>query len=169
MKRNKFGEDKVRIRIIWVLDKLDSEGKPFRVMREVNASIADKPKKSSLYEIVEGVFGRAPQVPFDDETLINRSNELTVVRETDPKTGKVYANIKAILPLPAGAVPPAIPQGFVRAKFRSQVQAQAPAQANPVAAVATQPVQTTQPAPVAQAQASPQPAVNAAPQVDAQF
>jgi hypothetical protein len=158
IKVNKFNESKVRIRIVWVLDKNDSEGKPFRVAREVNATIATKPKKSSLYEIAEGVLGHAPSVPFDDESLIGRSNELTLVRETDPTSGKVYANIKAILPLAAGVVAPVAPQGFVRAKFKNQVGTVAPqAQAQaPVAAPAN-------PAPVTA------PAAVAAPVVDAQF
>ena len=116
--KNSYGEEKVRLRVIWVLDAADSEGQPFRVMKTVNAVVTDQPKKSNIYEIAESVLGTAPSVPFDTDTLIGRSNELTIKREEDPKTKKVYANIKAIMPLPQGVVGPAIPQGFVRAQDR---------------------------------------------------
>lgn len=158
-KRNNFGEEKVRLRIVWVLNVNDSQGVPFRVMREVNATVADKPKKSALYEIVEGVTGRAPAVPFDTEVLINRANELIIVRETDTKTGKVYANVKAILPLPAGVVPPSIPAGFVRAKDRPTGSNRVAQSAAPAVAVNT--------GNTAPAQSTAQP--NPAPQVDASF
>jgi len=116
--KNSYGEEKVRLRVIWVLDAADSEGQPFRVMKTVNAVVTDQPKKSNLYEIAESVLGTAPSVPFDTDTLIGRSNELTIKREEDPKTKKVYANIKAIMPLPQGVVGPAIPTGFVRDEVR---------------------------------------------------
>jgi hypothetical protein len=164
-KTNRFGESKVRLRIIWVLDKNDSEGNPFRVMRELNATVADKPKKSNLYEIAEAVMGVPPAVGFDTEVLIGRSNELTIVRETQAATGKVYANIKVILPLPAGVVGPPIPQGFVRDTGQARaknITNGAPA----VAAANTQaPAQpTAQAAPTAQAPVQPVPQATAAPQ-----
>ena len=164
-KTNRFGESKVRLRIIWVLDKNDSEGNPFRVMRELNATVADKPKKSNLYEIAEAVMGVPPAVGFDTEVLIGRSNELTIVRETQAATGKVYANIKVILPLPAGVVGPPIPQGFVRDTGQARaknITNGAPA----VAAANTQaPAQPTAPAaPTAQAPVQPVPQATAAPQ-----
>lgn len=177
IKKNRFGEEKVRLRIIWVLDKNDSEGNPFRVMREVNATVADKPKKSNLYEIAESVMGVPPAVGFDTEVLIGRSNELTIVRETDAASGKVYANIKVILPLAAGVVGPSIPQGFTRdtgkAKTKNQqavtsgapavaaANTPAPAPAQPVAAVSATGPTPTAPAPVQQTgqpTAAPQPA-----------
>jgi hypothetical protein len=165
-KTNRFGESKVRLRIIWVLDRNDSEGNPFRVMREVNATVADKPKKSNLYEIAESVMGVPPAVGFDTEVLIGRSNELTIVREADATSGKVYANIKVILPLAAGVVGPPIPQGFVRDTGKAKaknVTNGAPA----VAAANTQapPAQpTAQAAPTAQAPVQPVPQATAAPQ-----
>lgn len=181
--QDKYGKTKVRLRVVWVLDKNDSEGRPFRAVRHVNAVITDKPKKSNLYEVVEGVLGTAPPVLFDTEALIGRSNELWIARETDPVTKKVYANIKMINPLKPGVVPPPIPQGFVRDKDKrvnTIAQAAAPAvvtattsypasaattQPQPVA-VATQAAQATAPTPVPtapdpsqQQQPAPQPEV----------
>ena len=168
-KTNRFGESKVRLRIIWVLDKNDSEGNPFRVMREVNATVADKPKKSSLYEIAEGVMGVPPAVGFDTEVLIGRSNELTIVRETQAVTGKVFANIKVILPLAAGVVGPPIPQGFVRDTGKAKaknVANGAPAVVAAANTTATTPTAqpTAQAAPTAQAPVQPVPQATAAPQ-----
>jgi hypothetical protein len=175
-KTNTYGETKDRVRVVWVLDKNDSENRPFRVSWDVNKTIADQPKKSNLYEIIEGVFGTAPPVFFDPNTLIGRSNMLVVVKTPPDAKGNEWANIKAILPLPAGVVPPPIPQGFVRAKDkaqRTQVSNGAPAVATtatvvvppavaqPVNVVATQPVPATTAAP-ATPTAAPQPQVDAA-------
>ena len=141
---------KTKVRLVWVLGTqdgkgyaLDSEGNPFRVIRSVNATMSVNPKtnkKSNLYEIAESVFGTAPPVPFESESLIGRSNQLVVVKE-----GK-FANIKGILPLPAGVKGPAVPQGFIRSKDKPKgvsngapavATAQAPAQQAPVVQVAT--------------------------------
>ena len=150
--------DKAKIRIVWVLDKLDAEGKPFRIQRTVNATVSSgPPKPSDLYNIVKDVTGQAPAVPFETEVLIGRSNKLFIIKEGE------YANIKGILPVPAGVVPPPIPAGFVRAKDKDQqpVQAQAPATVQqPVQAVATATVPQAQ-IPPTMAQAAPQPTVQA--------
>jgi hypothetical protein len=106
---------KVKVRIVWILNANDSEGKPFRVMRQCTASVNEK---SALYELAKGVLGTAPPVPFDTEVLIGRSNQLVIVKETDAKTGKEFANVKAVLPLPAGSVAPRVPADFVRSKDR---------------------------------------------------
>lgn len=136
----KFGA-KRKVRIVWVLDKNDSEGAPFRVIFQATASLNEKAK---LYEIIKNVLGQAPAVPFDSEVLIGRSNQLYVAKEKDPVTGKEYANVKLVAPLPTGAVAPAIPKDFVRAKdkanqSRTGTTSQAPAQANPVQKPVTQP------------------------------
>lgn len=111
----KFGA-RNKVRIIWVLDKADSKGKPYRVMEQVNATINEKGR---LYEIAKGVLGAPPPVRFDTESLIGRSNQLFIVVETGTD-GKQYAHVKGILPLPPGVTPPAIPADFVRAKDRTQ-------------------------------------------------
>jgi hypothetical protein len=148
-----FG-DKNKIRIIWVLDKSDSGGQPFRVMRQLTASMNEK---AALYELVKGILGTAPPVPFDDETLIGRSNQLVVVKEADPKTGKVFANVKVVLPLPAGVIPPQAPQGFVRSKNKVQTQGQAvAASAAPVVQITANTTASTPTAqPTVQGQANP--------------
>ena len=149
--------DKAKIRIVWVLDRKDADGNPFRVQRTVNATVSSgPPKPSDLYNIVKDVTGQAPAVPFETEVLIGRSNKLFIIKEGE------YANIKGILPVPAGVVPPPIPAGFVRAKDKNQqaVQAQPAAVQQPVTAVATATVPQAQ-IPPTTAQAAPHPTVQA--------
>ena len=56
--------------------------------------------------------------------LIGRNNQLFIVKETTqgPNGEKVYANVKGILPYPAGLAPLAIPAGFTRHKDRDKGQ-----------------------------------------------
>lgn len=155
----KFGL-KTKIRIVWVLDKNDSEGNPYRVIYQANASMNEKAK---LYEQVKSILGQAPAAPFDSEVLIGRSNQLYVAKEKDPITGNEFANIKLIAPLPSGSVPPPIPQGFVRAKDRQQQVA--PQSGTTAVAQQTQPVTQAQSA-VPQSSG---PTVTSKPFVDAAF
>jgi len=142
----KFGI-KDQVMIVWVLDKNDSTGQPYRAISKLNASGNEK---SKLYELAKGILGTAPAVPFDSEILMGRSNQLVIVKEKNEQTGKEFAAVKVVLPLPAGAVAPVAPQGFIRKKDKpaqnqqqqkpaTQQAAPAQAPANP-APVATQPV-----------------------------
>lgn len=161
-----FPDAKVRVRIIWVLDKFDSKGKPYTITEQPPASISVGKKKSRLYEIIEGVTGAAPGSRYDTEALIGRSNQLGIVKDGE------YSNIKWFAPVPAGAVPPQAPAGFERASVKAAKAAVAagapPAQAaQPAQAVAAQQVATAvQPAAV---QSSPAPTAGAAPTPDARF
>jgi hypothetical protein len=114
------GVEQQRYRVVWVLDRSDSHNRPFRVMWDVNAKITPPFKNkqaSNLYKIAEGVFGTPPGLLFDTESLIGRSNELTLVKEGE------YVNIKVILPLPEGAVGPKAPEGFVRDNGEAKAKA----------------------------------------------
>jgi hypothetical protein len=134
----RFGP-KNKIRIIWVLDTKDSQGKPYRVMEQINASINEK---SRLYEIAKGILGAPPNAKsFDTESLMGKANQLFIVVERG-EDGRDYAHVKGILPLPAGAVIPAIPADFVRSKDKKPF---IPGSAAPAAVPAPAPVaaQTT--------------------------
>ena len=112
-KNPKFPEAKDRLRIVWVLDKNDSEGRPYRIIEQPPFRMADgqnNTKKSRLYEIYEGVFNGAIPVPYESEDLIGRSNLLFLVKDGE------YTNIKGFLPVPAGQTPPVAPKDFVRDK-----------------------------------------------------
>ncbi|HTU33974.1 MAG TPA: hypothetical protein VMF66_09245 [Candidatus Acidoferrum sp.] len=113
----------MQLRIVWVLGlpdgtgryALNSDGKPFRAVRQVNKSID---VKSKLYEVAKGVLGAAPPVPFDTEMLVGRSNRLFIERITDSRTKKTFSNIKFITFLPKGHIPPPVPLDYIRANDR---------------------------------------------------
>lgn len=139
-KNPRFPNPKVRTRIVWVLNANDSEGRPLRYM-EQPSSVMTPPGKfraSRMYEISSGVLGTVP-VPFDDEILLHRSNQLVLMQEGE------YVNLKAILPLPAGQTAPPVPKDFVRDKDKPKdtngqaaVQSAAPSIAQPAAPAAPQ-------------------------------
>lgn len=136
-KNPKFPDPQFRIRVVWVLNSNDSEGKPYVIIEQPTAKLSDGgggSKKSRLYEICEGVFGTAPPVPFESENLIGRSNLLFLAREGD------FVNIKGFMPVPAGQIAPTAPAGFVRDKDDPKKQAArlARAQAAAQTAQATQ-------------------------------
>lgn len=97
-------------RLVWILDAKDKEGNFYRVMTEANQSLNEKARLYSLAKDVRN--GTPPPVPFELDELIGSVNNLVIVREE--KDGKVFANIKAIVPAPGKVF--AIPQGFVRQK-----------------------------------------------------
>jgi hypothetical protein len=84
------------------------------------------------------------------EQLIGKSNQLFIVLEKNADGTKEYANVKGILPLPAGITPLAVPTTFVRYKDKKDTrgaagvpatQGVAPVQAaQAIAPVATAPV-----------------------------
>jgi hypothetical protein len=133
------------VRIIWVLDQNDSKGKPYRVMKQVSASLNEK---SNLYKVAKNVFGVPPNPSrFDTESFMGRANQLFVTVEK-AKNGKDYSNVEGILPLPNGAVIPAVPGDFVRAKDKKPFtpgagNGQAPVQANPAPTTVSQLTQAT--------------------------
>ena len=111
-----YGQGKTeveQIRLLWILGSKDSSGNQFRIYTKLNKNINFNPKtnkKSRLYEIIEQVFGAPPGAEFDDESFIGRSNRAFLVKENG------YTNIKGLLPLEPGDVPPTAPAGFVREK-----------------------------------------------------
>lgn len=112
-KNSQFPEPKDRLRIVWVLDKADSEGRPYRIIEQPPFRIADGgngSKKSRLYEIYEGVFQGQIPVPYESEDLIGRANRLFLAKEGE------YTNIKGFMPLLPGDVAPKAPADFVREK-----------------------------------------------------
>jgi hypothetical protein len=104
----------VRTRVVWVLNAKDKEGKPLRYVEQPAAKMTPptKYRASRMYEIANGVFNGNIPVPFDDEYLVGRANQLVLTQSGE------YINLSAILPVPPGQesqVPP-VPQGFVRDK-----------------------------------------------------
>lgn len=142
---------------IWLLDAKDSDGKNFRVMRQVNQSMADN---STMYATIQEIRGgEAPPVPFDPDTLIGTVSLLGITRTSgvDKKTKKPreYANVNSVNPVEDG-VTMALPASFVRDKdiprdaqgknIRTQTQGQATAQAQAQQSQASAPATPAAPA-----------------------
>ena len=119
---------KFKLRVVWMLNKNDSEGKPFQVIRQLNATMGSKAgKESNLYTLVRKVLGTATApIPYDTDDLVGRSNLLFIEKET-ATDGRVFSNIRSIMPLEPGQVPVKIPATFVRAQNKT-AQPQTPAQ-----------------------------------------
>jgi hypothetical protein len=132
---------KNKMRIIWVLDKNDSTGKPFQVQGTYTFSMNEK---SLLFKTVQQVYApQAPPTPFDSEYLMGRSNQLFLIKTANPKDANdPYVNVSGLLPLAPGVVAPQAPTGFIRTKDRPAKGAQ-PAQQAAGSTVATTP--TAQP------------------------
>jgi hypothetical protein len=129
-KNPKFPDAKNRTRVVWVLDRNDSEGKPYVIIEQPPTRMNDGgggTKKSRLYEIWEGILQHAPAVPYETEDLIGKSNLLYLVKDGE------YVKIAGFMPVPYGKVVPTAPAGFVRdkddPKKRAARQAKAAGQA----------------------------------------
>ena len=105
--KTKFGK-KPKLKIVWILNASDSEGRPYRATQQVTTSMNEN---AALYRIVKSILGKKPPVPYDTEQLIGISRRLFIVREETG--GKCYASMRAILPL-GNREPMAIPTGFAR-------------------------------------------------------
>jgi hypothetical protein len=141
---------KAKLRLVWVLGKIDgsgyavdTDGVPFRVISQVNASANEK---STLYKLAKGILGAPPPAPFNTDILIGKSNMLFVVKETAPD-GKIYANVQGVLPMPAGVPALPAPPGFVRSQDKPKSTYGAPsavAQGGQSSQIAQAPAQVQQ-------------------------
>jgi hypothetical protein len=103
-----FG-NKHRARFIYILTETDSEGRPFRLMQQLNVSIHEK---SGMFKVVRRLLGKDPGESLDLESLIGKQCQLDVM-QNEGSEGKVYANVQTVLaPVKNQAV--VIPADFVR-------------------------------------------------------
>lgn len=155
-KNPKFPDPKNRTRLVWVLDKNDSTGKPYVIIEQPPTRMNDGStgfKKSRLYEIWEGILQAAPAVPYETENLIGKSNLLYLSREGE------FVKILGFMPVPAGKTPPVAPAGFVRDKDDPKKQAARAAKNAAVQAAQTQQSVASTTAPVPGTSAVTAPAV----------
>lgn len=123
--QTRFGK-KDRVRFVWVLGRLDnqpltdSEGKPFRVVKSMNATMGEK---GDLFKLLVQILNGPPPVMNKVEQLeqlvLGRSNMAYLAKAADPTNPqKIYTNIVGLAPLPPGVNPPQAPAGYIRDKFR---------------------------------------------------
>ena len=135
------------VRLIWVLNALDKKGKLLEWWSpKYNASLHEK---ATLYKVLKQIIGQAPVANLDIETLIGQTRKLVINRERSADGTKDYANLMGVLP-PDPGFQMAVPQDFVRVKFRTQTQAGPNGQ--PVQTYAQPPQQPLNSAPQAQQQ-----------------
>lgn len=112
-------EQLVKVCIDFLTDdpiEINGEMMPRFMRFKANQSWGDK---SSLRDFVtrwNPAVGRAEKA--DLETLVGTGAYLTI-SHSEPKDGKVWANITSVAPPPKGASIPKIPSGFVRHKDKA--------------------------------------------------
>lgn len=161
-----------KIVIVWVLNylngapALNSENKPFTVRETHNASMHEN---ANLFKRIQQILGQAPPAIKNDEEvaqlLIGRSAQLYLISNPNPKKPESpFININGSAPIKPGQYPPAIPQGYVRVKFRppktfgqSGQQAQAAQPAYNAPAPVAQPAPAAAPQPATQSPVAPNP------------
>ena len=147
--------DVKHVTVVWVLNAVDSEGRPFRAQITQPLSLDDR---ANFYRDVSAILGTAPPVVFDTESLVGIGNLLYIQQEPSKKDpAKIFANVKTIMPvMPAQAnlVPP-VPEGFIRDKNRPEAEQKRNRVRSTQAAPQTQPN-------TAQAVPAPQPTVTQA-------
>lgn len=135
---------KPMVRLIWVLDKNGTDGKPLTVAQRFTVSLHEK---AGLYKAVKQILNAPPPPTFDLETLLGQTRNILIQRDKSPDGTKDFANVMGIANADGKTV--AVPADFVRdknkpvdqqaknKKSQSQVAAPAPQQAQ--AAVAGKP------------------------------
>ena len=110
---SQFG-DKEKLQTVYLINELDSEGQPIRVSDFCTVSLDERSKLTSRINVL--VPGAAELDEFDTEQLIGKRCQIITEQYTNPKTGKTFANVISMKPLPASSPKVSIPLGFVRAK-----------------------------------------------------
>jgi hypothetical protein len=110
------GEKKHMLRLIWQIDALMDNGKPFTVSRRYTLSLH---RNAALRADIQNWRGRmftdAELSGFDVESLIGSGCLLTIAHVV--REGSTYANVETVLSLPRGMEAPAS-RDYVRIKDR---------------------------------------------------
>lgn len=81
----------------WQLAEIDEEKQPKRIYERFTLSLHEK---AGLRKRIKEMTGKEPPPSLDVEKLVGFNNMLVVIH--NEKDGKTYANIAAVLKLPAG-------------------------------------------------------------------
>lgn len=97
------GQKKIqhKVRVVWQVEELMDDGKPFIVQKRYTASLHEKSKLRPELESWRGrPFTEDELHEFDLEKLIGANCLLNVAHVS--KDGKTYANVTAVMPLKKG-------------------------------------------------------------------
>jgi hypothetical protein len=92
-------------------DQGDYAGKPFLISQQDTFSLSPKANMLGDLESWRGrKFTKVELEGFDLKNVLNKSCMVNIVHSDPTAAGKVYANIRSIMPLPAGmTMPPSTP------------------------------------------------------------
>lgn len=106
-----------KIRVIWQVDELREDGKPFQVSKRYTLSLHEKSALRKDLESWRGVpFTDAQLDGWDVEAVIGVGAMLSVVQNA--QAGSVYANVAAIMRPPKGMALPIADPSYVRVQDR---------------------------------------------------
>ena len=129
--KTQWGE-KHKVRIYWMLNVKMDDGRPFICAKQYTASLHEMAVLRQDLEAWRGrPFTEEELAGFDLENLIEAPALVNIVHAH--KDQKTYANINAIMRLPAGMQAPTIDPEYKRWQDRQEQQA-APVQSNPAPA-----------------------------------
>lgn len=125
------GQKKIKhvVRIVWQVEELMEDGKPFLVQSRYTASLHEKARLRKDLESWRGRTFTEPELQsFDLEVLLGVNCLLNVVQAKSTKNGNTYANVTAVMPLKKG-MEKMTPTNYVRVVDRKE-QDQRPAQSD---------------------------------------
>lgn len=107
------------IRLVWEIDQLGEDGKPFTVSQKYTASLHEKSRLRHDLESWRGRKFTAEELKaFDVVNVLGANCQINVVHNI--KDGKTYANIASLVPLAKGQEKIAISKEYVRQKDRKK-------------------------------------------------
>lgn len=127
------GEERERhmVRLVWQLDELDPENKPYFVKQDYTASLAEKAKLRKQLESWRGrAFTEAELFGFDLDAILGAGCLLNIVHNKGNRGG-TFANVAAVMKLAKGMTALKADPGYVRVKDRVQKAAAHPVAAPP--------------------------------------
>jgi hypothetical protein len=118
--RETFFGKKEQVRVIFLVEQLDSQGNHIELMRNYTRSAHEK---SSLRKVAKMLLGYDPGHTFDAEALLGLNTGVMVVHEEGDE--RTFAKIDGFYKLRKGDTLLAIPQGYIRHQDRKPVDVSA--------------------------------------------
>lgn len=111
-----------KVRIVWQLDATMADGRPYTVSSRYTLSLHEKARLRADLQSWRGrAFSAEELQRFDLENLIGAGCLLNVMHEG--RAGKTYANVTAIMPLPARTQKLTVSADYVRQQDRQAREA----------------------------------------------
>ena len=122
VENKKFGKTQPMVRLYWVLDDLNKEGRPHIISQSYTNSLHEKAKLRQHLEAWRGKpFTAEELVRFDLEKLLGANCQIQVVHNISSE-GRTYANVSAVVALGQRMARMEIPKDYVRHKDRQNAQ-----------------------------------------------